>query len=52
MKEPRLLPKNPKSVAPADFSFAIRDLMSSRTWEISSGRIVGSASINTAALVW
>jgi hypothetical protein len=52
MKEPRLLPKNPNSVTPSDVSIVIRDLMSSRTAEMSSGRIVGSASMKTAVVVW
>jgi len=51
MKEPRLLPKNPNSVTPSDVSFAIRDLMSSRICEMSSGRISGSASVKTAVVV-
>jgi hypothetical protein len=51
MKEPRLLPKNPNSVTPSAVSFAIRDLMSSRISEISSGRIIGSASVKTAVVV-
>jgi hypothetical protein len=52
MNEPRLLPKNPNSVTSAASSFAIRALMSSRTREISPGRIVGSAARKTASAVW
>jgi hypothetical protein len=52
MKDPRLLPKNPNSVTPSAASLAIRDLMSSLTPEISSGRISGSAAVKTVPVVW